>query len=104
MALLDPEQQATWRDTRTFRVDTAWGEFELGRMFDIGFRSRQGDVLRLCVVPADHGRGLPEPDIWANLLLALHHDPRWFLNVANWRKPGGPWMRAPVPNLDRLWR
>jgi hypothetical protein len=95
-SLLTDEQRRDWELGCRFEVATAVGTFELGRLFDIGYRAPGGDEYRLCVVP-DGYEQLPVADVWANLLLALRDDPLWFLAVANWRRPGGDWHRGPVP-------
>ena len=97
-SLLTPEQTDDWVYRRRFSVATPYGTVELGRLFDLGFWPTAGGELRLCVVPtgATH---LPEPDIWANLLLALRSDPDWFFTVANWRRPDGHWNFGPVPGI-----
>jgi len=99
LSLLTPQQRQTFEDIHRFRVETAFGVFELGRIGDIGFSSRAGHKYRLCVLP--RGARLPYDDIWANLLLFLQHDSATFLKVANWRLPSsGSWHRGPVPGCQ----
>lgn len=98
-SLLTPSQRAEWSRCKQFSVMTQYGRVVLGRMSDIGFWPTAGGEYRLCVVPKD-GLTLPDADVWANLLLALQHDSRWFMTVANWRRPGGDWNLGPVPGIS----
>lgn len=96
-SLLTPTQRDQYRRLGTFWVTTKEGRFELGLLYDIGFYpKRSGREYRLCVVPSGDD-DLPEADIWVNLLLALLHDPRGFLKVANWGTPLGRWHCGPFP-------
>jgi hypothetical protein len=96
VSLLDEEQRAQWKATRSFWVDTPFGRLQLGHLYDLYFRPRVGNALRLCVVPVDH-LSLPRCDIWTNLVLVLRSDPEEFFRVANWRSLRGPWQSGPVP-------
>lgn len=99
-SLLTDEQRADWEARHRFRVETQHGTVELGRLHAMPFWSRTvAGELELCVVPQGKD-DLPEDDLWANLLLSLRADPRTFLTVANWRRPGGSWHRGPVPGLS----
>ena len=101
LSLLTPQQRQTFEDTHSFRVDSALGVFELGRIGDILFSSPAGRKYHLCVMP--RGDRLPYYDIWVNLLLFLQHDPETFLRVANWRLPSsGSWHRGPVPGFQPI--
>ncbi|MGH8996625.1 MAG: hypothetical protein ACRDYB_11425 [Acidimicrobiales bacterium] len=99
VSLLTAEQRADWEDRRRFRVDTELGTVELGRLHALTYwPTGVPGELELCVVPLRAG-DLPEDDVWANLLLVLRADPRAFLSVANWRRPGGPWTPGPAPGV-----
>jgi hypothetical protein len=101
LSLLTVEQAAAWGDSKRFFVETPFGTVEFGQLSNMRYWPRRGEgELRLCVVPADHGHGLPDPDIWANLLLALKDDPRRFFTVAHWRAGKSAWRYGPVPGLD----
>jgi hypothetical protein len=95
-SLLDDDQRAAWRSRRCFWVLTPYGSVELGRVSDLRFDTLDGHHLVLCVVPA-HSSDLPVADMWTNLLLVLRGEPRRFFEVANYRRPGGPWQSGPVP-------
>jgi hypothetical protein len=99
-SLLSPRQLGEWRRDRCFWVSTPAGSVSLGRLYQLHFRPRpSGRELLLCVVPVEPERHpMPEADVWANLLLMLHDDPRRFFATANWRYvDGGNWQRAPAP-------
>ena len=96
LSLLDEHQKAEWNAHRTFWVDTKFGPVQLGRLYDIQYRPRGGESLRLCVVP-EGDDVLPKSDIWTNLLLILHNDPEWFFEVANWKRARGDWHFGHVP-------
>jgi hypothetical protein len=99
-SLLSPRQLEEWRRDRCFWVSTSAGSVRLGRLYQLHFRPRpSGRQLLLCVVPVERERHpMPEADVWANLLLMLHDDPRRFFATANWRYvEGGNWQRAPAP-------
>jgi hypothetical protein len=83
-SLLDPEQLADWRATRTFWVASRRGPVQLGRLYSLLHHPEDApDEERvLCVVPDDH-RKLPAADVWANLLLVLRVCPDEFFDVAN---------------------
>lgn len=101
LSLLTPEQATDWSASKRFLVETPFGTVEFGQLSNMRYWPCRGDgELRLCVVPADHGQSLPDPDIWANLLLAVKADPRRFFTVANWRAGKGGWRYGPVPGLD----
>lgn len=99
-SLLSPQQLEEWRRDRCFWVSTPAGSVRLGRLYQLHFRPRPaGRELLLCVVPLEPKRHpMPEADVWANLLLMLHDDPRRFFATANWRfVDGGSWRRGPAP-------
>ena len=96
LSLLDENQRADWDASRRFWVDTKFGKVRLGQLYDLAFRPRNGEALRLCVIPADH-QSLPKCDIWTNLLLVLRGDPDSFFRVANWQLGRQPWRLGPVP-------
>jgi hypothetical protein len=96
-SLLSKGQLADWSKRGRFWVETPRGSIELGRLYSLRFRDRNGDQLVLCVVPEDE-IDLPNADIWTTLLLVLRTDPERFFDVANWRKHGSErWCRGPVP-------
>ena len=95
-SLLDERQRAQWRSRREFWVETPFGDVELGRISHLRFNGVDGTRLVLCVVPTRHSE-LPEADIWTNLLLVLHAEPRRFFDVANYRTLRGAWQPGPVP-------
>jgi hypothetical protein len=82
-------------------VSSPQGQVQLGELYHLPFRPRAtGPQLVLCVVPDEpiNRVRMPEPDVWANLLLVLQNDPARFFGVANWRfADGGTWRRGPVP-------
>lgn len=81
-SLLDPDQLAEYARTKHFWVDVPQGRLRFGRLYSIRFEPRGTNTVRLlCVVPERHME-LPGPDIWANLLLAVRHDPERFFAVA----------------------
>lgn len=81
-SLLDPDQLTEYSRTKHFWVDVPQGRLRFGRLYAIRFEPRGTDTVRLlCVVPERHSE-LPAPDIWANLLLAVRHDPARFFDVA----------------------
>jgi hypothetical protein len=98
--LLSPEELRDWRRDGHFWVSTPQGDVRLGQLYRLQFRPRHGgDRLVLCVVPNESRRApMPEPDVWANLLLVLRTDPERFFEVANWRfARSGPWRPGPAP-------
>jgi hypothetical protein len=97
LSLLTPTQAAEWSVTKCFWVETQYGRIQFGEISNMRFTSRAGEELRLCVVPQNHGRGLPLPDVWVNLLLAINVDPKGFFTVANWSRRRGEWFLGPVP-------
>jgi hypothetical protein len=81
-SLLDPDQLAEYARTKHFWVEVPQGRLRFGRLYSIRFEPRDTNTVRLlCVVPERHTE-LPGPDIWANLLLAIRHDPARFFAVA----------------------
>ena len=81
-SLLDPDQLAEYVRTNHFWVEVPQGRLRFGRLYAIRFEPRGSNTVRLlCVVPERHSE-LPAPDIWANLLLAVRHDPARFFEVA----------------------
>lgn len=96
-SLLSKSQLADWSKRGRFWVETPRGSVELGRLYSLRFRDRNGGQLVLCVAPEDE-IDLPNADIWTTLLLVLRADPERFFEVANWRKPHNErWLRGPVP-------
>ena len=100
LSLLTPEQTTSWLGSKRFWVATPYGDVQFGEISNMCFKSHDGQEFRLCVVPENHGRGLPQPDIWVNLLLALNADPKGFFRVANWSQHMGQWLRGPVPGFE----
>lgn len=100
LSLLTPEQATSWLGSKRFWVGTPYGDLQLGELSNMRFKSHEGEELRLCVVPENHGRGLPPPDVWVNLLLAVNADPGSFFRVANWSRRKGEWFLGPVPGLE----
>ncbi len=100
MSLLNEAQRTGWGARHRFVVHTPYGVLEFGELYDIGFWPSTGGEYRLCVLPKG-STGLPEGDVWVNLLLFVRNDPGWFLTVANWRVPGGEWNLGPVPGNER---
>jgi hypothetical protein len=99
-SLLTSTQLEEWLKRRKFLVQTKFGTFEFGELYNIRFWPNGNDELRLYVVPTQNkGRDLPLADQWTNLLLALRSDPERFLTVATWRKPEGHLMFGPVPGF-----
>jgi hypothetical protein len=100
-SLLSPAQLLEWRRRRRFWVSSPQGKVQLGELYHLPFRPRAaGRTLVLCVVPDEpiNRVRMPEPDVWANLLLVLRNDPARFFEVANWRfEDGGTWRRGPAP-------
>lgn len=81
-SLLDPAQLAEYVRTNHFWVEVPQGRLRFGRLYAIRFEPRGTNTVRLlCVVPERHSE-LPAPDIWANLLLVVRHDPARFFEVA----------------------
>lgn len=81
-SLLDPDQLREYNTTKHFWVEVPQGRLRFGRLYSIRFEPRGTNTVRLlCVVPERHSE-LPGPDIWANLLLAVRHDPARFFAVA----------------------
>ena len=95
-SLLDDRQRAQWRSRREFWVKTPFGDVELGRISHLRFNGVDGTRFVLCVVPTRYSE-LPDADIWTNLLLVLHAEPRRFFDVANYRTARGAWVSGPVP-------
>jgi hypothetical protein len=100
LSLLTPDQGMSWLGSKGFWVATSYGDLEFGELSNMRFKSQKGEELRLCVVPENHGRGLPPPDVWVNLLLALKSDPGGFFAMANWSRRKGEWFLGPIPGFE----
>jgi hypothetical protein len=101
-SLLDAEQRNSWHIKRRFRIETPYGVLQLGAMHNMRFWLRaERRELNLCVVPTGDLGGLPEADIWTNLLLVVRAEPERFFSVANWRQAGErQWHRPPAAGLE----
>jgi hypothetical protein len=97
-SLLDEVQLASWRDHGRFEVPVPDGTVELGELYNLHYRRRDGREFALCVVPRSYA-SLPLDDIWTNLLLMLRSDPERFFGVANYREycSFAGWHSGPVP-------
>jgi hypothetical protein len=95
-SLLDERQLASWRDRGRFEVPVADGTVELGDLYNLRYRRRDGCEFSLCVVPRAH-MTLPFEDIWVNLLLVLRSDPDAFFRVANYRRYNSAEALRPGP-------
>lgn len=100
VSLLNDDQRADWCARHRFVVDTPYGTVEFGELYDLRFVATSGGEYRLCVLPKG-ATGLPEGDVWSNLLLFIQRDPKWFFTVANWRRPHGEWTFGPVPGIQQ---
>lgn len=98
-----------WAELGRFWLSTTAGWFQLGRLYDIRFRSARWPWVErsICVVSEGYEQR-PLADLWAELTVSLRAGPDLAVGVANWRgeaavrPPGDGSRRSLVRWLEQV--